>query len=220
MLKPGAAGREGREMQFGQYDDLDYQAELYEGEYEDAEGSIPVDHSIRAAVQANAWRRHARAVPALSGAAQPPSDDEVWERLTGVGVAPWLAGRPLIFLPMGVHEAVAAGSLVAHPPHISHFREVPIMHIMLSCTFGEGVSTEVALGVRPRRPGTVVASHLTWPVGSCPCLSHASWPIWLVLAGARRLSHVSRPFRGVLRRGPRAGSVSVKLAVVSSFRLP
>jgi hypothetical protein len=31
---------------------------------------------------------------------EPPSDEEVWELLTGAGVEPWLAGRPLIFLPM------------------------------------------------------------------------------------------------------------------------
>ncbi|RSN30981.1 hypothetical protein DL990_21480 [Amycolatopsis sp. WAC 01416] len=31
---------------------------------------------------------------------EPPSDDQVWERLTGAGVEPWLAERLLIFLPM------------------------------------------------------------------------------------------------------------------------
>jgi hypothetical protein len=31
---------------------------------------------------------------------EPPGDDEVWGRLTGAGVEPWLAERLLIFLPM------------------------------------------------------------------------------------------------------------------------
>jgi hypothetical protein len=31
---------------------------------------------------------------------EPPSDEEVWGRLTGAGVEPWLAERLLIFLPM------------------------------------------------------------------------------------------------------------------------
>ncbi|WUI02408.1 DUF6348 family protein [Spirillospora sp. NBC_00431] len=39
-------------------------------------------------------------VAAFREGAEPPSDTQVWERLTGAGVEPWLAGRLLIFLPM------------------------------------------------------------------------------------------------------------------------
>ncbi|MBE1534690.1 DUF6348 family protein [Actinomadura algeriensis] len=39
-------------------------------------------------------------IAAFCAGAEPPDDDEVWERLTGAGVEPWLAERLLIFLPM------------------------------------------------------------------------------------------------------------------------
>ncbi|OLT30754.1 hypothetical protein BJF79_38235 [Actinomadura sp. CNU-125] len=39
-------------------------------------------------------------IAAFCGGAEPPGDDEVWERLTGAGVEPWLAERLLVFLPM------------------------------------------------------------------------------------------------------------------------
>ncbi|TDB97996.1 DUF6348 family protein [Actinomadura sp. 7K534] len=39
-------------------------------------------------------------VAAFCAGAEPPGDDEVWHRLTGAGVEPWLAERLLIFLPM------------------------------------------------------------------------------------------------------------------------
>jgi hypothetical protein len=39
-------------------------------------------------------------IAAFCAGAESPSDDEVWERLTGAGVEPWLAERLLIFLPM------------------------------------------------------------------------------------------------------------------------
>ncbi|WP_181777581.1 DUF6348 family protein [Amycolatopsis pittospori] len=39
-------------------------------------------------------------VAAFRAGEEPPTDDEVWERLTGAGVEPWLAERLLIFLPM------------------------------------------------------------------------------------------------------------------------
>ena len=37
-----------------------------------------------------------------------PTDDEVWERLTGAGVEPWLAERLLIFLPMAFTRRLLA----------------------------------------------------------------------------------------------------------------
>ncbi|GGV02211.1 hypothetical protein GCM10010182_19790 [Actinomadura cremea] len=39
-------------------------------------------------------------VAAFCAGAEPPGDGEVWGRLTGAGVEPWLAERLLIFLPM------------------------------------------------------------------------------------------------------------------------
>ncbi|MFI0424100.1 DUF6348 family protein [Spongiactinospora sp. 9N601] len=39
-------------------------------------------------------------IAALCAGEEPPSDEEIWERLTGAGVEPWLAERLLIFLPM------------------------------------------------------------------------------------------------------------------------
>ncbi|MFG2091499.1 DUF6348 family protein [Spirillospora sp. NPDC048824] len=39
-------------------------------------------------------------IAAFCAGAEPPGDDEVWGRLTGAGVEPWLAERLLIFLPM------------------------------------------------------------------------------------------------------------------------
>ncbi|MFI7130852.1 DUF6348 family protein [Nonomuraea sp. NPDC050153] len=39
-------------------------------------------------------------IAAFCAGEQPPGDEEVWERLTGAGVEPWLAERLLIFLPM------------------------------------------------------------------------------------------------------------------------
>ncbi|MFE9103895.1 DUF6348 family protein [Actinomadura geliboluensis] len=39
-------------------------------------------------------------IAAFCAGAEPPSDDEVRERLTGAGVEPWLAERLLVFLPM------------------------------------------------------------------------------------------------------------------------
>jgi hypothetical protein len=39
-------------------------------------------------------------VAAFCAGEEPPSDEEVWGRLTGAGVEPWLAERLLIFLPM------------------------------------------------------------------------------------------------------------------------
>jgi hypothetical protein len=39
-------------------------------------------------------------IAAFCAGEEPPSDDEVWGRLTGAGVEPWLAERLLIFLPM------------------------------------------------------------------------------------------------------------------------
>ncbi len=39
-------------------------------------------------------------VAAFCAGAEFPSDGEVWERLTGAGVEPWLAERLLVFLPM------------------------------------------------------------------------------------------------------------------------
>jgi len=39
-------------------------------------------------------------IAAFCAGTKPPSEDEVWERLTGAGVEPWLAERLLIFLPM------------------------------------------------------------------------------------------------------------------------
>lgn len=39
-------------------------------------------------------------IAAFCAGAEPPSDDEVWARLTGSGVEPWLAERLLAFLPM------------------------------------------------------------------------------------------------------------------------
>ncbi|MEV5828732.1 DUF6348 family protein [Spirillospora sp. NPDC052242] len=39
-------------------------------------------------------------IAAFCAGAEPPSDDEVWERLAGGGVEPWLAQRLMIFLPM------------------------------------------------------------------------------------------------------------------------
>jgi hypothetical protein len=39
-------------------------------------------------------------VAAFCAGAEPPGDDEVWNRLTGAGVEPWLAERLLLFLPM------------------------------------------------------------------------------------------------------------------------
>lgn len=39
-------------------------------------------------------------VAAFCAGEAPPGDDEVWERLTGAGVEPWLAERLLVFLPM------------------------------------------------------------------------------------------------------------------------
>jgi hypothetical protein len=37
---------------------------------------------------------------AFRAGAEPPSNEEVWERLTGAGIQPWLAERLLVFLPM------------------------------------------------------------------------------------------------------------------------
>jgi hypothetical protein len=39
-------------------------------------------------------------IAAFCAGEEPPSDEEVWARLTGAGVEPWLAERLLIFLPM------------------------------------------------------------------------------------------------------------------------
>jgi hypothetical protein len=39
-------------------------------------------------------------IAAFCAGAEPPSDGEVWDRLTGAGVEPWLAERLLLFLPM------------------------------------------------------------------------------------------------------------------------
>jgi hypothetical protein len=39
-------------------------------------------------------------IAAFCAGEEPPSDEEVWGRLTGAGVEPWLAERLLIFLPM------------------------------------------------------------------------------------------------------------------------
>jgi hypothetical protein len=39
-------------------------------------------------------------IAAFCAGEEPPSDEAVWERLTGAGVEPWLAERLLIFLPM------------------------------------------------------------------------------------------------------------------------
>jgi hypothetical protein len=39
-------------------------------------------------------------IAAFCAGEEPPSDEEVWELLTGAGVEPWLAGRLLVFLPM------------------------------------------------------------------------------------------------------------------------
>ncbi|MFG6195571.1 DUF6348 family protein [Nonomuraea sp. JJY05] len=39
-------------------------------------------------------------IAAFCAGEEPPRDEEVWERLTGAGVEPWLAERLLIFLPM------------------------------------------------------------------------------------------------------------------------
>ncbi|RFS82658.1 hypothetical protein D0T12_24705 [Actinomadura spongiicola] len=39
-------------------------------------------------------------VAAFCAGAEPPGDQEVWRRLTGAGVEPWLADRLLVFLPM------------------------------------------------------------------------------------------------------------------------
>ncbi|WP_410657524.1 DUF6348 family protein [Amycolatopsis sp. lyj-112] len=39
-------------------------------------------------------------IAAFCAGEEPPSDDQVWERLTGTGVEPWLAERLLVFLPM------------------------------------------------------------------------------------------------------------------------
>ncbi|WP_207946893.1 hypothetical protein [Actinomadura sp. 7K507] len=39
-------------------------------------------------------------VAAFCAGAEPPGDGDVWERLTGAGVEPWLAERLLAFLPM------------------------------------------------------------------------------------------------------------------------
>jgi hypothetical protein len=39
-------------------------------------------------------------IAAFCAGAEPPREEEVWERLTGAGVEPWLAERLLIFLPM------------------------------------------------------------------------------------------------------------------------
>ena len=39
-------------------------------------------------------------IAAFCAGEEPPSDEEVWDLLTGAGVEPWLAGRLLIFLPM------------------------------------------------------------------------------------------------------------------------
>ena len=39
-------------------------------------------------------------IDAFCAGAEPPSDQEVWERLVAAGVEPWLAERLLIFLPM------------------------------------------------------------------------------------------------------------------------
>src|SRR5215469_874654 len=39
-------------------------------------------------------------IAAFCAGEEPPSDEEVWDRLTGAGVEPWLAERLLIFLPM------------------------------------------------------------------------------------------------------------------------
>jgi Family of unknown function (DUF6348) len=39
-------------------------------------------------------------IAAFCAGEEPPSDEEVWERLTGAGVEPWLAERLVVFLPM------------------------------------------------------------------------------------------------------------------------
>lgn len=39
-------------------------------------------------------------ISAFCAGDEPPSDEEVWERLTGAGVEPWLAERLLVLLPM------------------------------------------------------------------------------------------------------------------------
>lgn len=39
-------------------------------------------------------------VAAFCAGAEPPSDEQVWQRLTGAGVESWLAERLLVFLPM------------------------------------------------------------------------------------------------------------------------
>ncbi|MBB2913123.1 hypothetical protein FHS43_004421 [Streptosporangium becharense] len=39
-------------------------------------------------------------IAAFCAGEEPPGDEEVWERLTGAGVEPWLAERLLLFLPM------------------------------------------------------------------------------------------------------------------------
>ena len=39
-------------------------------------------------------------IAAFCAGEEPPGDEDVWERLTGAGVEPWLAERLLIFLPM------------------------------------------------------------------------------------------------------------------------
>jgi hypothetical protein len=39
-------------------------------------------------------------IAAFCAGAEPPGDQEVWERLTGAGVEPWLAERLLVFLPI------------------------------------------------------------------------------------------------------------------------
>lgn len=39
-------------------------------------------------------------IAAFCAGEEPPSDEEVWERLTKAGVEPWLAERLLVFLPM------------------------------------------------------------------------------------------------------------------------
>src|SRR5437868_4979096 len=45
-------------------------------------------------------------VAAFCAGEEPPDDDEVWARLTGAGVGPWLAERLMLFLPMAYTRRV------------------------------------------------------------------------------------------------------------------
>lgn len=56
-------------------------------------------------------------VAAFCSGAEPPSDQEVWERLTGGGVEPWLAERLVILLPMAFTRRLLPD--VAYPAEVS-----------------------------------------------------------------------------------------------------